>query len=185
MRPFVHHEEVDLAREGGGTFWTYDFPLEWPPEATRVAVTIEELKTGTRGTAATDLPSPERVTAPPALTAPSIASGELPLRVALVKVVRQGSSVSATIHAVVDAAQAQGALAGRKGRVRIQVITRLPSNPRVVLRDSEGAAPADADEWTWDIPLTWSADTLRMTITAEEMVTGMKASVTLDPSSWK
>jgi hypothetical protein len=86
---------------------------------------------------------------------------------------------------VVESAQAQGALAGKKGRVRIQVITRLPSNPRVVLRDSEGAAPADADEWTWDIPLTWSADTLRMTITAEEMVTGMKASVTLDPSSWK
>ncbi len=59
MQPFVHHEQVDLAREGNGTEWTYVFPLEWPPEATRVALTIEELKTGARGTAAADLPKPE------------------------------------------------------------------------------------------------------------------------------
>jgi hypothetical protein len=35
------------------------FPLEWPPEATRVALTVEELKTGARGTAVADLPKPE------------------------------------------------------------------------------------------------------------------------------
>ncbi len=59
MQPFVHHEEVDLSRTGAGTEWTYVFPLEWPPEATRVALTVEELKTGTRGSAAADLPKPE------------------------------------------------------------------------------------------------------------------------------
>lgn len=59
MQPFVHHEEVDLSREGEGAFWTYAFPLEWPPEATRVAVTVVELKTGEHGTAAADLPKPE------------------------------------------------------------------------------------------------------------------------------
>jgi hypothetical protein len=59
VQPFVHHEEVDLAREGNGPYWSYVFPLEWPPEATRVALTIEELKTGARGAAAADLPKPE------------------------------------------------------------------------------------------------------------------------------
>ena len=59
MQPFVHHEEVDLAREGTGSFWTYVFPLEWPPEATRVAITVEELKTSARGAAAADLPKTE------------------------------------------------------------------------------------------------------------------------------
>jgi hypothetical protein len=57
-QPFVHHEEVDLAREGPGADWTYVVPLEWPGEASRVAVTVEELKTGTRGAAAADLPLP-------------------------------------------------------------------------------------------------------------------------------
>ncbi len=59
MQPFVHHEEVDLSRTGAGAEWTYVFPLEWPPDATRVALTVEELKTGTRGSAAADLPKPE------------------------------------------------------------------------------------------------------------------------------
>ena len=59
MQPFVHHEEVDLSRTGAGAEWTYVFPLEWPPDATRVALTVEELKTGARGSAAADLPKPE------------------------------------------------------------------------------------------------------------------------------
>jgi hypothetical protein len=59
MQPFVHHEEVDLSRTGAGAEWTYVFPFEWPPEATRVALTVEELKTGARGSAAADLPKPE------------------------------------------------------------------------------------------------------------------------------
>jgi hypothetical protein len=59
MQPFVHHEEADLSRTGAGVEWTYVFPLEWPPEATRVAITVEELKTGERGTAAAELPTPE------------------------------------------------------------------------------------------------------------------------------
>ena len=44
---------------GHGHDLAYVFPLEWPPEAQRVAVTVEELKTGARGTAAADLPKPE------------------------------------------------------------------------------------------------------------------------------
>jgi hypothetical protein len=34
-----------------------DLPIRWPAKGRRVAVTVEELKTGTRGTATIDLPN--------------------------------------------------------------------------------------------------------------------------------
>ena len=54
--PFTHSEETDLDDSGGGTRWAYEAPITWPPEATRIAVTIEELKTGARGSGVADLP---------------------------------------------------------------------------------------------------------------------------------
>ncbi len=58
-QPSVHHDEVDLESRGSGANWLYDAPFEWPPEARRVAVTVEELRTGAHGTAVADLPKPE------------------------------------------------------------------------------------------------------------------------------
>ena len=54
--PFVSHDEADLDHSGGGTLWLYEAKINWPPEATRVAVTVEELKTGARGTGVAELP---------------------------------------------------------------------------------------------------------------------------------
>ena len=55
--PFTQSEEADLDRSGDvGTLWTYEAPIVWPPEATRIAVTIEELKTGARGSGVAELP---------------------------------------------------------------------------------------------------------------------------------
>ena len=54
--PFTQSDEADLDNSGEGTTWTYEAPIVWPPEATRVAVTIEELKTGAQGSGVTDLP---------------------------------------------------------------------------------------------------------------------------------
>ena len=185
MQPFVHHEEVDLAREGDGTSWTYVFPLEWPPEATRIAVTIEELKTGVRGAAVAGLPSPDKTPEAAGSGEPVRKPGEIPLHVTLVNLERQGQRVTATIHATIDATAVSGALAGEKGRIRLQVLVQLPANPRVTLRDSEGAAPEGVDQWIWDIPVSFSADSLRMTVTAVELTTGMRGSATLESSSWK
>jgi hypothetical protein len=185
VQPFVHHEEVDLRREGDGTFWTYVFPLEWPPEATRIAVTLEELKTGTRGAAVAELPSPDETPASAGSGEAARKPGELPLQVALVDVERQGQRVNATIHATIDATAVSSVLAGQKGRIRFQVLTQLPSNPRVTLRDSEGVTAAGVDQWIWEAPVSFSADTLRITVTAVELTTGMRGSVTLEPSSWK
>jgi hypothetical protein len=55
--PFTQSEEADLDDSGdGGTLWAYEAPIVWPPQASRVAVMIEELKTGARGSGAADLP---------------------------------------------------------------------------------------------------------------------------------
>ena len=55
--PFTQSEEADLDHSGDvGTLWTYEAPIVWPPEATRIAVTIEELKTGARGSGVAELP---------------------------------------------------------------------------------------------------------------------------------
>jgi hypothetical protein len=185
VKPFVHQDEMDISRDDTGTTWLYNAPFEWPPEAQRIAVTVEELKTGARGTAVAELPSPDETSASAGSGEPARKPGELPLHVALVNVERQGQRVTATIHATIDAAAVSSALSGEKGRIRFQVLVQLPANPKVTLRDSEGVTPAGVDQWNWDAPVSFSADTLRMTVTAVELTTGMRGSVTLEPSSWK
>ncbi len=54
--PFISHDEVALDHSGEGTMWLYEAKIIWPPEATRVAVTIEELTTGASGTGVAELP---------------------------------------------------------------------------------------------------------------------------------
>ncbi len=54
--PFVSHDEVALDHSGEGTMWLYEAKIIWPPEATRVAVTVEELETGASGTGVAELP---------------------------------------------------------------------------------------------------------------------------------
>lgn len=54
--PFTRSEDAELEHSGQGTMWSYEANITWPPDATRVAVTIEELKTGARGSAVVELP---------------------------------------------------------------------------------------------------------------------------------
>lgn len=54
--PFVTYDELDAPRTGEGTLWSYEAPISWPKKGRRVAVTVEELQTGSRGTAGLDLP---------------------------------------------------------------------------------------------------------------------------------
>jgi hypothetical protein len=54
VEPFTTNQEFDVSTVAAG--WGTDFPLRWPAKGRRVAVTVEELKTGTRGTATMDLP---------------------------------------------------------------------------------------------------------------------------------
>jgi hypothetical protein len=56
--PFTQSEEVEIDHSGGGTIWYYEASIVWPPDGTRVAVTVEELTTGTAGSAVAELPKP-------------------------------------------------------------------------------------------------------------------------------
>jgi hypothetical protein len=52
--PFTTKQEFDVPPKQAG--WGADIPIRWPAKGRRIAVTVEELKTGTRGTGAADLP---------------------------------------------------------------------------------------------------------------------------------
>lgn len=54
--PFTSSEEVDWRREDGGDSWRFQVPLNWPSEARRVAVLVEEVSTGLAGAAIVDVP---------------------------------------------------------------------------------------------------------------------------------
>ena len=56
--PFTQSEETDLDHSGEGTVWYYESAIVWPADATRVSVTVEELKTGAAGSAVAELPKP-------------------------------------------------------------------------------------------------------------------------------
>ncbi len=53
--PFTTHQEFDVAPNQGA--FGADVPISWPKKARKIAVTVEELKTGTRGTASSDVPA--------------------------------------------------------------------------------------------------------------------------------
>jgi len=52
--PFTTTQEFDVAPHQSG--WGADIPITWPAKGRKVAVTVEELKTGTRATGAAELP---------------------------------------------------------------------------------------------------------------------------------
>ncbi|HEY7114233.1 MAG TPA: hypothetical protein VIA45_14985 [Thermoanaerobaculia bacterium] len=52
--PFTTTEEFEIAAADAG--WGADIPLQWPTNARRLAVTVEELRTTARGTSAIALP---------------------------------------------------------------------------------------------------------------------------------
>ena len=53
--PFTTTQEFDVAPRQAG--WGADIPITWPTKGRKVAVTVEEMKTGTRATGAADLPA--------------------------------------------------------------------------------------------------------------------------------
>ncbi|HTY40643.1 MAG TPA: hypothetical protein VMH79_02085 [Thermoanaerobaculia bacterium] len=55
-QPFTSAEEVDWRRDSGSDSWRYQVPLNWPPEARRVAVLVEEVSTGLAGAVIVDVP---------------------------------------------------------------------------------------------------------------------------------
>jgi hypothetical protein len=52
--PFTTGQEFDVAKDQGA--FGSDIPITWPKKARKIAVTVEETRTGTRGTTAADVP---------------------------------------------------------------------------------------------------------------------------------
>jgi hypothetical protein len=190
-KPFVHHDEMDIARDDSGTTWLYDAPFEWPPEAQRVAVTVEELKTGARGTAVADLPSSATETAAPNARPgllPSTATGpELPLEITFRDVKRRADAVAVLLYAKIGIEPVFEALSKkRSGRVQIIVVSESPAG-RTQLANFERSVPFDitVDNWTIEIPVTCSVNATRLIVTIAELETGGHAVASVDPAELK
>jgi|GEM_PF-5215468 len=187
-KPFVHHNEMDLTREDTGTTWLYDALFEWPPEAERVAVTVEELKTGARGTAVAELPSPATgtgsLTALPGMFSSARAGPELPLEITFRDVKRSardhcGPPEREDRHrAHLRSAVEEGARA-RPGHRHVGVPcgrTQLVNLERSVLFD------ITVDNWTIEIPVTCSVNATRLIVTIAELESGGHAVASFEPA---
>lgn len=187
-KPFVHHDEMDISRDDTGTTWLYDAPFEWPPEAERVAVTVEELKTGARGTAVAELPAPgtetESPKPPPGILPGAPAGPELPLEVSFSSVRRSGASVSALLHAKIGIEPILDALSKKgRGRVRVTVLSESPAGRREIVNLERSVLfDITVDNWTLEIPVSWSVNTTRLIVTVVEAESGAHAVATIDPT---
>ena len=55
--PFTTNQEFDIAKDQAN--FGADVPITWPKKTRKIAVTVEELRTGARSTAAADVPRPD------------------------------------------------------------------------------------------------------------------------------
>jgi len=185
-KPFVHHDEMDISRDDTGTTWLYDAPFEWPPEAERVAVTVEELKTGARGTAVAALPAPgtetESPKPPPGIFPGAPAGPELPLEVSFSSVRRSVSSVSALLHAKIGIEPILDALSKKgRGRVRVTVLSESPAGRREIVNVERSVLfDITVDNWTLEIPVSWSVNTTRLIVAVVELESGAHSVTTID-----
>jgi hypothetical protein len=187
-QPFVYRDEMDISRDDSGATWLYDAPFEWPPEAQKVAVTVEELKTGAHGTAVAELPTPgpetESPKPPPGILPGAPAGPELPLEVTFSSVSRNVSSTSAVLHAKIGIEPILDALSKKgRGRVRLTVLSESPAGRREIVNVERSVLfDITVDTWTLEIPLSWSVNTMRLIVTIVEAESGARAVATIDPT---
>ncbi len=187
-KPFVYSDEMDISRDDNGTTWLYDAPFEWPPEAQKVAVTIEELKTGAHGTATAELPAPGPETGspkpPPGILPGAPAGPELPFEVTFSSVNRSPASISAILHAKIGIEPILDALSKKgRGRVRVTVLSEFPAG-RTEIVNLERSVLFDitVDNWTLEIPMGWSVNATRLIVTVVEIESGAHSVATIDPT---
>jgi hypothetical protein len=198
FKPFVSAEEVDLAREGAGTTWLYNAPLEWPADARRVSVRVEEQKTGTFGTATAALPSPPN--AGEAAAAHASADGvlipainpkgpELEIEATLSDVERRGSNQrSGVLRVVVDLTPIFDRLARGGGNARIALrVSGDSAAGRASIATYEKTVPLDitVDRWAFELPIHWPLSTNRLVVTFVELETEAHAERSLTPPPFR
>ncbi|MGH9316419.1 MAG: hypothetical protein ACRD1P_04860 [Thermoanaerobaculia bacterium] len=187
--PTVHQQEFDVTRPGVGTVWRYDAELQGLPGGGRVAVTVEELTTGARGTALVDLPGAAGESGYPTGAPRKATPGgdEIPAAFEIVESTTRTSakgaaSVSAKLHVTVETETLLPAIARAGGwRLRLTVEAEGP-NYRAVVAKSELSLPFDIaiDHWDFFVPMTWPANADRLLVTLQEPTSGPHASAVLE-----
>jgi hypothetical protein len=194
FQPFVSSEEVDLAREGSGTTWLYNAPLEWPSDARRVSVRVEEQKTGTFGTATAELPSPGKAgnaTAAQAtpgggrIPAVNPKGPELEFEATLSDVESRGSNQRAAMLRVVVGLEPifdRLVRGGGNARIALRVYGDSASG-RATVATFEKTVPLDitVDRWAFELPIHWPASTNRLVVSFVELETEAHAERSLTP----
>lgn len=191
FQPFVSSEDVDLARDGAGTTWLYNAPLEWPSDARRVSVRVEEQKTGTFGTATAELPSPSKGGGPAAtpfgglIPALDAKGPELEMVPTWSEVAPgQGQQTAAVLRVVVSLATIFEKLveSGGNGRV-VLTVYRDSAAGRVEVAKVEKTVPLDitADRWAFELPVRWPASTNALVVRFVERQTGGHAERSVSP----
>jgi hypothetical protein len=200
FQPFVSSEDVDLAREGAGTTWLYNAPLEWPSDARRVSVRVEEQKTGTFGTATAELPKGLNAgssSPPDELSRAKRTGPELEVETSFSDVARRTPSspggalagataagASAILRVAVDLAPIYDGLirSGGTGRVVLRVVADRPAGGAEILK-IERSVPLDitVDRWAFDLPIHWTKETTRLVVSFVELETGGHAERSLTP----
>ncbi|MDQ6894394.1 MAG: hypothetical protein M3167_17180 [Acidobacteriota bacterium] len=194
FKPFVSAEEVDLAREGSGTTWLYNAPLEWPSDARRVSVRVEEQKTGTFGAATAELPSPGKAGDATAAQAtpgggriPAITprGPELECEATLSNVERRGSNQGAAMLRVVVALEPifdRLVRGGGNARMTLRVFGDGAAG-RVTIATFEKTVPLDitVDRWAFELPIRWPVSINHIVVSFVEVATEAHAERTLSP----
>jgi hypothetical protein len=191
FQPFVSSEDVDLARDGGGATWLYNAPLEWPSDARRVSIRVDEQKTGTFGTATVELPSPSKsvgaAATPFGAVIPALdAKGpQLQIEPTWSEVAQsQRQETSAVLRVVVTLAPIFEKLveSGGNGKV-VLTVYRDSAAGRVEITKVEKTVPLDitADRWAFELPVRWPASTNDLIVRFVERQTGGHAERWVSP----
>ena len=157
-----------------------------------IALNLADLETEPGEGAAADMPAQkprgELAGIPPGLL-PSTATGpELPLKVVLSNphANQNRSKISALLRVTVGIEPVLETMA-KTGRARmlLNVVSESPAAARSSLARLERSLPFDAtvDNWTLEVPMTWSSRATRLFITIVEAETGAHGVAAIDPAS--
>jgi hypothetical protein len=169
FQPFVQTDEMDLGRAGSGTLWRYEAPIEWPPVATRVAVTVQELKTGAHGTVVADMP---QAAAAPASPVPDPSQPALPVRIEIDERTESGGRLQLRVSVHTDVVKILQALAqAGAARLHIEIVATSPGQREVVAAADRSIPFRDVDEIAVPLSVSCPSSTSQLVVTVDETVT--------------
>ena len=153
-----------------------------------VALSLADLETEPGEGAPADMPEQKPQGVPPGLLPATATGPELPLRVVLSnpRANQNRSKISALLRVTVRIEPILETMA-KTGRARmlLNVVSESPAAARSSLARVERSVPfeANVDNWTLEVPITWSSRATRLFVTIVEAGTGAHAVAAIDPAA--